>query len=193
MKNMRREHSNITRIIFFTFLAMALLLASCVRATPAPSINIKSPVNGATISSSNIVVSVMVDNFVLIDKSDQSSGGQIQGHIVYYLDVTPPTHFARTALTQRGTYNASADTYYTWENVTPGMHLLGVQLVTNDNMPLNVPVTTTINVNVTLPSLSPSSSGKPAGTSSLALFQTTTDANPDIKTNISVVKPLRRN
>ena len=75
-------------------------------------------------------MSVVVSNFNLVDKQGQAAVPG-EGHIIYYMDVTPPGTAAA------GTYAASINTSYTWHNVSPGIHFFSVQLVNNDDTPLN--------------------------------------------------------
>ncbi|MEE9464193.1 MAG: PA domain-containing protein, partial [Candidatus Neomarinimicrobiota bacterium] len=64
-----------------------------------------------------------------------------EGHLHYYLDVAIPVNQHRLAVTAPGTYLATTETAVTWDNVSPGSHTLGVQLVNNSHTPLNPPVT----------------------------------------------------
>ena len=67
-------------------------------------------------------------------------GGEIQGRIIYYLDVEPPTTPGQPATTAEGTFQISDSTSFTWENVPTGTHVFYVQLVDENNMPLSEPV-----------------------------------------------------
>lgn len=58
------------------------------------------------------------------------------GHIIYYLDVTPPLKKGESALTAEGTYFITRETVHVWENLPAGAHTFAVQLVNNDNTPL---------------------------------------------------------
>jgi plastocyanin len=143
-------------IVYLLPAAVLLLLSACSsQRAGSPTITIASPMEGLAIASSNVTVSVVTNNFKLVDKTGALSGGQNVGHVIFYLDVTPPTHEGRTALTQRGTCAAAIDAEYTWENVRPGPHTLGVQLVTSDNMPLNIPLSATVKINVVRPPTEP--------------------------------------
>jgi plastocyanin len=145
-----------TKMVCFS-LALALLLpAACSCLGRAfPRLDIVSPSDGTIIASSNVSVTVSVENFNLADKIGQISGGQHEGHLIFYMDVSPPVHQGRTALTQRGSYTATTETSHTWENIRPGRHVLGVQMVTNNNEPLTVPRSLTIDVNVVIPPRQP--------------------------------------
>ncbi len=58
-------------------------------------------------------------------------------------------------MTAPGTYKASTETSVIWDNLASGTHTFGVQLVNNDHVPLEPPVTATVTVTVT-PSVMPS-------------------------------------
>jgi plastocyanin len=134
-------------------LLLAPLIASC-RAAASPAVNIIAPAEGGIIASSNVTVTIAVDNFGLTDNLT-TTGGQREGHVIYYLDVTPPVHQGRTAMTQRGSYTAATATTCTWQDVRPGTHVLGVQLVTGGDEPLIVPEVVTVTVEVVTPPRQP--------------------------------------
>ncbi|WP_292364188.1 hypothetical protein, partial [Methanoculleus sp. UBA208] len=71
-----------------------------------------------------------------------------EGHLHYYLDAPVPTNASAPAIPETGEYVVSANTSYTWENVTAGEHNLSVQLVNNDHTPLFPLVFETVNVTV---------------------------------------------
>jgi hypothetical protein len=72
-----------------------------------------------------------------------------EGHIHYFLDVTPPTDPTKPAVTGPGTYAATASTSYTWANVAAGSHTFYAELINNDHKPLVPPVTAQVTVTVT--------------------------------------------
>jgi len=96
----------------------------------------------------DVVVTIGVQNFEIVDNmGDQPAEGE--GHVVFYLDVFPPTDPDRSALPEEGIGAvAVADTTYTWTNVPPGQHLFSVQLVNNDGTPLDPPVVDAVVFNV---------------------------------------------
>ena len=135
------------------------MIALKLNGTPipkTPSITISSPLNGATITGNSTTVKVQVSNFDIVDKLGQSNVNG-QGHIHYFLDVTPPTTPGQPATTAQGTYVATTDTSYTWTNLSPGQHTFAVELVNNDHTPLEPAVTDS--VTVTLQEQSSSSGG----------------------------------
>ena len=111
---------------------------------------ISSPQEGSIIQASNIEVSVQVFNFRVSDKLGQDPVPG-EGHIHYYLDVAIPTTPGEPAVSAPGTYKADFSTSTVWEEVTPGEHTLGVQLVNNNHTPLDPPVTATVMVTVESP------------------------------------------
>jgi hypothetical protein len=129
-----------------------LLLSAC-RPEPVASgegqIIILNPSAGETISSSAVTVNVFVENIKLADKSGQPNQPG-EGHIIYYLDVTPPLGKGQSALTIEGSYALSNSKTHTWENVTAGPHNFWVQLVNNDNTPLEPPAAVRVPVTVVL-------------------------------------------
>jgi alcohol dehydrogenase (cytochrome c) len=115
---------------------------------PTPKITITSPQNRASIKPGDITISVSVSNFNLVDKIGQAIASG-EGHIIYYMDVVPPTDPTQAATTAAGTYAATAATSYTWQNVAAGTHTFFVELVNNDNTPLTTPVVIQVVVTVT--------------------------------------------
>ena len=115
----------------------------------APSIQITSPLEGATVPAGNVTVMVHVDDLTLVSKLGQASVAG-EGHIHYFMDVASvPTTPGKPALTAAGTYYPTANTSYTWTNVMPGMHKFAIELVNNDHTPLVPAKYTMINVTVT--------------------------------------------
>jgi plastocyanin len=90
---------------------------------------------------------VNVTNFEVVDALGAPNVAG-QGHLHYFMDVEPPTEPGMPAVTQPGTYVPTANTTYTWQNVSPGMHNFSVELVNNNHTPLQPPVTRTVTVNV---------------------------------------------
>jgi len=93
-----------------------------------------------------VTVETFVENFELVDKVGEANVPG-EGHIVYYFDVTPPIKQDEQATTAEGTYAISTELSHTWNDVGVGPHVFWVQLVNNDNTPLEpasavrVPVT----------------------------------------------------
>ena len=137
-----------------------------VNVTPAPTVNVTptptvtptppaaeanvtiiEPMEGASIPTGNVTVSVNVTNFTLVEPTGQPNAPG-EGHLHYYLDAPIPTNESEPAIPPTGGYVVSANLTHTWENVTPGEHNLSVQLVNNDHTPLSPLVFETVNVTV---------------------------------------------
>jgi hypothetical protein len=86
-------------------------------------------------TENSIAIKTFVDRFILVDAVGQANAAG-EGHLVYYLDVTPPLEPGSSALTAVGTYAVSTETTHIWGNLQPGKHTFWVQLVNNDNTPL---------------------------------------------------------
>jgi plastocyanin len=115
---------------------------------PASSITVTSPGNGGSIFAiGGVTVNVTVANFNLVDKLGQANVAG-EGHIHYFMDVTPPTTPNQPAVTAAGTYAATTATSYTWKNVGGGAHTFSVELVNNNHTPLVPPVVATVLITV---------------------------------------------
>jgi hypothetical protein len=100
-------------------------------------VQINYPAPGAKLQGKDLLVTVTVQGFQIVDKLGQKAK-KGEGHIHYYLDVDKiPTTPGKPAITDdASTYHAVATTSYTWKDVAPGKHKLAVQLVNNDHTPL---------------------------------------------------------
>lgn len=121
-----------------------------------PIILITMPLNVSIVPAGDVTVSTVVSNFNLVKGTGQGNAVG-EGHIIYYMDVTPPTMQGQTATTGAGTYAESTATSYTWHNVQPGFHYFSVQLVNNDSTPLLPAIKVTVYVTVQATSQSNSS------------------------------------
>ncbi|MBI2854725.1 MAG: cupredoxin domain-containing protein, partial [Chloroflexi bacterium] len=97
-------------------------------ATPAataaavgPQVKIVTPLDNGFSFAGPIAVALQVSGFTLADKLGQANIPG-QGHIHYFLDVTPPTAPGQPAVTAAGTYVATIDIFNVWNNVGPGQH-----------------------------------------------------------------------
>jgi hypothetical protein len=115
---------------------------------------IVSPREGSIVTGKSVTVTAEVNNFNLVDKIGQPNVPS-EGHLNYYMDVDAPTLNGPPATTAPGSYISSANTSYTWQNVTPGTHSFSVELVNNDNTPLNPPFSTKVTVTVSSPDVTP--------------------------------------
>jgi plastocyanin len=133
--------------IFGTLLITALFAGCTSTNYQTPQLTITQPQNGATLSAGNIAITVQVSDFNLVNKLGQANVAG-EGHIHYFLDVTPPTTPNKPATTAPGTYVATTEKTNTWTNVAAGIHTFSAELVNNDHTPLNPPIVSTITVTV---------------------------------------------
>jgi hypothetical protein len=101
----------------------------------------------STRAINTVTVKTFVEKFDLVDKTGQSNKPG-EGHIIYYLDETPPIEQGVSALTAEGTCAISTDTTYIWDGLQPGTHTFWAQLVNNDNTPLEPPAAVRVYVTV---------------------------------------------
>ncbi len=122
--------------------------------SPQPALRIISPTTDAAISGGKTTVAVEVRNAEL--------GAAARGknfHLHYYLDATIPTAHDGSAIPATGAWASSAKTTHEWSIGSVGLHVLAVQLVTQDDRPLNPPVVAAVVVQVPkAPSTTPSPS-----------------------------------
>jgi hypothetical protein len=111
-----------------------------------PGLKAINPADGTTLPPGNIVVEVQVENFIISQKDMGVINRLGEGHLIYYFDEEPPVDAGSPALTE--TSVVSADTRYLWKNVSEGKHTLAVQMVNNNDTPLDKPVTQTISLDV---------------------------------------------
>ena len=104
-----------------------------------PRLSIINPKNGGLRNSAAVIISTSVSNFNL-------TAGAAQGKIVYYLDIVPPTTAGQKAVPASGVWAEDTATTHTFNNLSPGIHKIYVQLVDNNDMPLSPAVTDSIQV-----------------------------------------------
>jgi plastocyanin len=118
-------------------------------AQTTPQITITHPSAGESIPEGNITVTVDVSHFILVNKLGQTNIAG-EGHIHYFLDVTPPTTPDQPAIPPQGSiWAATANTTYTFHSLNAGSHTIAVELVNNDHTPLQPPVTASVTFTVT--------------------------------------------
>lgn len=115
--------------------------------TTTPSLVILQPTEGAVLVDPNVSVIVQVAGLNLVDTTGivNVSG---EGHIIYYYDVAAPTVQGQPAVTAPNTYAITISSSYIWANVPDGVHTFWVELVNNDNTPLNPPVVQKVTVSI---------------------------------------------
>jgi hypothetical protein len=108
-----------------------------------PAAVILTPRDQAILAAGDVTITSQVTNFALA-----SGTAPKQGHLIYYFDVGAPTNPGEPAYTDNGTYFSTLDTSYTWKNVKAGQHSFSLELVNDDDTPLNPAVVATIEVSV---------------------------------------------
>jgi hypothetical protein len=144
---MNKIRNYVAASFFITVIFLSIMFTSCAAPSLlAPSIKIVAP-PGNIYAVGDVAVSVDTNNFTITDKQAQANT-EGQGHLHYFLDVDAPTilHYPVDAPT--GTWTSSAATSYTWHNVGRGSHTISVELVNNDDSPLDPPVVSTMVVTV---------------------------------------------
>lgn len=141
------------KIVSLAACILMVFLAPACRPEPvAPEesqVIILSPSAELTIYSDAVTLEVYVDNFsLMVDNGQTNQSGE--GHLIYYKDITPPLVKGQTALTPEGTYAISTGRSFSWSNVEAGPHNFWVQLVNNDNTPLEPPAAVRVPVTVVL-------------------------------------------
>lgn len=179
---MRRSlrHPGKLSLALFTVALLVLVLvalAACAKST-APTLQITAPVSGSTLPAGNILVTVQVTNFDLVNKLSQPNVAG-QGHIHYFLDYPAPTTQGQPAIppaSANATWVATPDTSYTFNNVVAGSHTIYVELVNNDHTPLNPPVVESVTFTVSAhpPVSTPTPTVAPATTPTPTSTPTTT-------------------
>lgn len=103
------------------------------QSAPRPSIDILTPRADSTVHGRSIRVSVSVKGFNPRHAQFRPRAAG-EGHVHFYLDVEtlPTTHVYPSPVP----YRSISGTTYTWTGVSPGRHVVAVQLVGNDHVPL---------------------------------------------------------
>ena len=137
--------------VLILFSCSALLLAPSCRPEPvAPedaTILILDPPAGARLPAGDVTIRTYVEHIKLVDAAGQPYQPG-QGHIIYYMDVTPPTVKGKSVLTEAGTCFATTGTFHVWKGVPPGSHVFWVQLANNDNTPVEPPAAVRVPVTI---------------------------------------------
>jgi len=135
---MKRSDAISKLVLLLSLFAVLVAFSACHPEPVAPQdarVLIVDPTAESIQAKDEVTINTYVERFNLVNKIGESSGPG-EGHIVYYMDVTPPMEQGKSALTVEGTYALSTDTSHTWSGIQPGRHTFWVQLVNNDNTPL---------------------------------------------------------
>lgn len=89
-------------------------------------------------------VTCSVHNFKINDDAIGKQNVSGEGHYIYYLDTIPPILSGQSAIPSTSSHKVTAQDFYVWEELPAGQHVFSVQLVNNDNTPLDPSVTATI-------------------------------------------------
>jgi hypothetical protein len=134
-------------------LLLILVLISIFSCRPEPLapqeavLYIVQPVADSVIEGDSVDIFTYTYNFQIADKiGQQNKPGE--GHYIYYRDITPPIVKGKSAITAEGTYVTTTESRYTWHNISAGEHIFWVQLVNNDNTPLEAAVAVSVPVTV---------------------------------------------
>jgi hypothetical protein len=84
-----------------------------------------------------VQISSAVNNFNLNDDKIGKQNSPGEGHLIYYLDTEPLIVPGQLAATDMGAVKVTTSDFYLWENVPAGQHVFSIQLVNNDNTPLD--------------------------------------------------------
>jgi hypothetical protein len=96
------------------------------------------PAGASACADINVIPDIMNFNIVAGKIGKPAAAGE--GHFIYYFNVAPPTEPGKPALTAEGTCVVTGDAITSWLGVLPGEYDVWVQLVNNDNTPLQPPV-----------------------------------------------------
>jgi hypothetical protein len=129
--------------------------------SPQPALRIISPTTDAAISGGKTTVTVEVRNADLVSGAASAKSY----HLHYYLDAILPTASSQPAIPATGAWASSAKTMHEWSITGAGLHVLAVQLVTQDDRPLNPPVVAAVVVQVPKTPLAPTPTGGPPASS----------------------------
>ncbi len=128
------------------------LIADYITGLVAPSIEIISPADGSWVPAGRVEVRVKIEYL------HRSSGmplpvgrNGIQHIIYYYKDVEIPVPRDRPPLSAPGTVQVAPEITAYWQDVGPGTHTFGAQLVDMERIPLSPPVMDRVTVAVRTP------------------------------------------
>lgn len=137
-------------LLLISIILLTPVTVSCHPEPLAPQearVLIINPAAESILETNAVEVRAFIENFTIVNKVGQNNTPAM-GHIIYYKDATPPMVQGKEALTAQGTYMISTGLSYTWTNVQAGKHIFWVQLVNNDNTPLEPPAA--VNVPITI-------------------------------------------
>ncbi len=127
-------------------------IADYITGLVAPGIEIVSPADGSWVPAGRVEVRVKIS---YIHRSSGASlpvgRNGIQHIIFYYKDVDIPVPRDRPPLSAPGTVQVAPEITAYWQDVGPGTHTFGAQLVDMERIPLSPPVMDRVTVAVRAP------------------------------------------
>jgi len=111
-----------------------------------PSLQIKLPEDGAELPPGVVIIAVSVENFIISARDMGVLNREGEGHLIYYIDEDPPLTQNEPAVTE--TSIVSVDLLHLWKPIPEGEHTFAVQLVNNDDTPMDPAVTAKIVLNI---------------------------------------------
>jgi hypothetical protein len=103
-----------------------------------PGIQILYPADGSSLPPGNIAMAVKVNNFIVSREGMGVVNREGEGHMIYYMDEVPPVDAGIPATTDTSVVSSASD--HLWRDVKEGKHTFSVQLVNNDDTPLDTPI-----------------------------------------------------
>jgi hypothetical protein len=134
-------------------LALVVLAAFAGCAAPAPSLDIITPQEGATVPAGDVTVTIRAGNFRIVDKEGQANV-RGEGQVHFYMDVgTVPSTPGSLAIPSAPDIRWArvAGTEYTFTDIPPGTHTFTVQLVNNDQTPVTPLLYRSVTITVPAP------------------------------------------
>ena len=104
------------------------------------------PLTAIACRRGNILIVIEVGGFIVSAADMGVVNREGEGHLIYYIDEDPPTDAGAPAKTD--TCAVSTELSHLWKNISQGLHKFAVQLVNNDDTPLDTPVTATITLDI---------------------------------------------
>jgi hypothetical protein len=111
-----------------------------------PTLKIANPQDSSELPPGIVIVTAEVNNFIISHKDMGAVNRAGEGHLIFYIDEDPPTDQGQPAITE--TSIVSTNLQLLWKPVPLGNHTFSIQLVNNDDTPLNPAVIAKVSVTV---------------------------------------------
>jgi hypothetical protein len=112
----------------------------------SPGLKITSPEDGSELPPGMIIIIAEASSFIISEKDMGPVNRPGSGHFIYYMDEKPPTDQGQPALTDNSIVSTAL--IQRWKSITEGTHTFAVQLVNNDDTPLDPPVTASATLSI---------------------------------------------